>query len=148
MEARAHAENAAEIPVNGRRPCCDKVAVAGDIHLRRSGLDDVKVDDENVGVAGVYGPLYAGEEHDGGIIRKCVDGKSRLHDYQRQRVLVVCCVGGILAQVADGAAADTDDTVNARKMLRNGRCVFGGAMDDAVIGLSYDEPLDLILCLE
>ena len=34
VEMLSHAENIAQIPVNGRCPCCNKVAVTADIHLR------------------------------------------------------------------------------------------------------------------
>ena len=148
MEAGAHAEDISEIPIDGSRPCCDKVAVAGDIHLCRCGRNNVKVDDKNVGVTGMYRSFYAGKEHDGGVVRKCVDGKSRLNDYQRQGLSVVCRIGGVLAQIAHRASAYADNTVHTVKVLCDKSCIFGCAVNDAVIGLSYNIPLDLIPGLE
>ena len=51
VEMLSHAENIAQIPVNGRCPCCNKVAVTADVHLRRSCGNDIEVNNKDKRIA-------------------------------------------------------------------------------------------------
>ena len=144
MEMLSHAENIAQIPVNGRCPRCYKVAVTADVHLRRSCGDDVEVNYKYKRIARVNGALYAVYEHDRGIVGERVYRQRGLHDDQRQRILMVVVIGGVLAQITDRAAAYADDDILALEVSLDLGCVFGRCVNYAV-RLADDQPLDIIL---
>ena len=83
-------------------------------------------------------------EHDGGVVRKCVDGQRSLNDDHRQGIFVVKVIGGIFAQIADRASADADDDILALKVALDDRGVLGGRVNDAV-RLADDEPLGALV---
>ena len=60
---------------------------------------------------------------------------------------MVVVIGGVLAQVADRAAAYADDDILALKVSLNLRRVLGRCVNYAV-RLADDQPLNIIFCVK
>ena len=124
--AAVHLDQGGQVPVRGGGEHRDHVAESGAVQQCRRPFQDVAVDHECAGPAGVGGALDAVDQQHGLVIGEAVDGGGALHDDVRPGP------GGDLADVAQGAGADGDDDVRAG--AAGGRSAHGGLVGVDVAG--------------